>query len=298
VSEVEGEDSEEDLDVAGSLRQNVQMGSGAGNRFRASSGVGNLSGSGFRKGGLNSGIRGSGNGVRGLLRNKGVQGNKKNGFTSGNGFGGGNQGMSGIGFTSGWGNQANSGMTGYGSGNENIGGGWQGSGTVTGNAGNGYAGSGSGKIGGNWQGSGGRVPGNGYGLSSLGGQDRLFTSFLGPQSVLNINKGTPPIGNGYIHPLSGPSQAAYQVRPGIISPRDDGSLLDLINVSYEPFVLILAAVGAVLSFLLYQVIQTKGRRRGVRRAAGRNTNVEELTHVVVRGMGEIQNKFNGNKKEI
>ena len=54
-------------------------------------------------------------------------------------------------------------------------------------------------------------------------------------------------------------------------------------MSYEPFVLILAAVGAVLSFLLYQVIQTKGRRRGVRRAAGRNTNVEELTLVVVRG---------------
>ena len=114
-------------------------------------------------------------------------------------------------------------------------------------------------------------------------QDRLFTSILGPRSVLNTNKGTGPIGNGYIHPLSGPSQAAYQIRPGVLTPRVDGSFLDLINVSYEPFVLILAAGGAVLSFLLYQVILTKGRRKGFRRATGVTSNLEDIAQGVVKG---------------
>ena len=105
---------------------------------------------------------------------------------------------------------------------------------------------------------------NFHGLSP-GANDRLFSSnfpLFGPNSVLNINQGHGPIGNGFVHPLTGQAQSLYQVRPGIINPKDrQGSFLDLINTSYEPFVLILAAGGAVLSFLLYQVILTMGRRR-------------------------------------
>ena len=100
-------------------------------------------------------------------------------------------------------------------------------------------------------------PGGLYPVSGYSGpgrpQERIFTSFLGPRSVLNINKGTGPIGNGYVHPLSGPAQSFYQVRPGVFTPGKQGSFLDLINTSYEPFILLLAAGGAVLSFLLYQV---------------------------------------------
>ena len=124
--------------------------------------------------------------------------------------------------------------------------------------------------------------GMGQGVSSPGSQDRVFTSFLGPRSVLNINKGTGPIGNGFVHPLAGQALSSYQIRPGVLSPRDQGSLLDLINTSYEPFVLILAAGGAVLSFLLYQVILTKGRRRGFRR--GGRDHLTNMAQEVFKGL--------------
>ena len=45
-----------------------------------------------------------------------------------------------------------------------------------------------------------------------------------------------------------------------ISP-GQGSFLDLINTSYEPFIALLAAAGAVASFFLFQAINNAGRRR-------------------------------------
>ena len=54
----------------------------------------------------------------------------------------------------------------------------------------------------------------------------------------------------------------YSLKPGyVLSNRNKGSFLDLINISFEPFVLILAAGGAVLSFVLFQAIQSNGRRK-------------------------------------
>ena len=54
----------------------------------------------------------------------------------------------------------------------------------------------------------------------------------------------------------------YSLNPGyVMSTRNKGTFLDLINISFEPFVLILAAGGAVLSFVLFQAIQNNGRRK-------------------------------------
>ena len=47
----------------------------------------------------------------------------------------------------------------------------------------------------------------------------------------------------------------------LYSSPGQGSFLDLINTSYEPFIALLAAAGAVASFFLFQAINNAGRRR-------------------------------------
>ena len=85
-------------------------------------------------------------------------------------------------------------------------------------------------------------------------------SLFGPQSIFNINRGVSPIGFGVIHPLPPSLHSQYQVQPLLTHP-PRGSLFDLINTSYEPFLLILALGGAGLSFILYQAILNNGRRK-------------------------------------
>ena len=85
-------------------------------------------------------------------------------------------------------------------------------------------------------------------------------SLFGPESIFNINRGVSPIGFGVIHPLPPSLHSQYQVQP-LISHPTRGSIFDLINTSYEPFLLLLALAGAGLSFLLYQAIVNNGRRK-------------------------------------
>ena len=86
-------------------------------------------------------------------------------------------------------------------------------------------------------------------------------SLFGPESIFNINRGVSPIiGFGVIHPLPPALQSQYQLQPLLTHP-PRGSIFDLINTSYEPFILILALAGAGLSFLLYQAIVNNGRRK-------------------------------------
>ena len=85
-------------------------------------------------------------------------------------------------------------------------------------------------------------------------------SLFGPQSIFNINRGVSPIGFGVIHPLPPSVHSQYQVQPLLTHP-PRGSIFDLINTSYEPFLLLLALGGAGLSFILYQAILNNGRRR-------------------------------------
>ena len=59
-----------------------------------------------------------------------------------------------------------------------------------------------------------------------------------------------------------------QVRPAYFSTANKGSFFDLINTSYEPFVALLAAAGAVASFVLYQTILNTGKKRRRRRSGG------------------------------
>ena len=49
------------------------------------------------------------------------------------------------------------------------------------------------------------------------------------------------------------------MRPAYFSTANKGSFFDLINTSYEPFVALLAAAGAVASFVLYQTILNRGK---------------------------------------
>ena len=58
------------------------------------------------------------------------------------------------------------------------------------------------------------------------------------------------------------------MRPAYFSTVNKGSFFDLINTSYEPFVALLAAAGAVASFVLYQTILNTGKKRRRRRAGG------------------------------
>ena len=85
-------------------------------------------------------------------------------------------------------------------------------------------------------------------------------SLFGPESIFNINRGVSPIGFGVIHPLPPSLHSQYQVKP-LLSHPTRGSIFDLINTSYEPFLLILALGGAGLSFILYQAILNNGRRK-------------------------------------
>ena len=85
-------------------------------------------------------------------------------------------------------------------------------------------------------------------------------SLFGPNSIFNINRGVSPVGYGVIHPLPPSLIPYYKVRPVFASPTR-GSFFDLINTSYEPFLILLAAGGAALSFILYQAILNNGRRR-------------------------------------
>ena len=86
-------------------------------------------------------------------------------------------------------------------------------------------------------------------------------SLFGPQSIFNINRGVSPIGFGVIHPLPPSLHSHYQVQPPLLTRPARGSIFDLINTSYEPFLLILALGGAGLSFILYQAILNNGRRK-------------------------------------
>ena len=54
----------------------------------------------------------------------------------------------------------------------------------------------------------------------------------------------------------------------LYSSPGQGSFLDLINTSYEPFIALLAAAGAVASFFLFQAINNAGRRRRRRDTEG------------------------------
>ena len=58
------------------------------------------------------------------------------------------------------------------------------------------------------------------------------------------------------------------MRPAYFSTANKGSFFDLINTSYEPFVALLAAAGAVASFVLYQTILNTGKKRRRRQAGG------------------------------
>ena len=58
------------------------------------------------------------------------------------------------------------------------------------------------------------------------------------------------------------------MRPAYFSTANKGSFFDLINTSYEPFVALLAAAGAVASFVLYQTILNTGKKRRRRRSEG------------------------------
>ena len=58
------------------------------------------------------------------------------------------------------------------------------------------------------------------------------------------------------------------MRPAYFSTANKGSFFDLINTSYEPFVALLAAAGAVASFVLYQTILNTGKKRRRRRDGG------------------------------
>ena len=57
----------------------------------------------------------------------------------------------------------------------------------------------------------------------------------------------------------------YFYRPAYLFSNNNrvksSSFFDLINISYEPFIIGLAAIGAVLSFVLFQAIQNQGRRK-------------------------------------
>ena len=86
-------------------------------------------------------------------------------------------------------------------------------------------------------------------------------ALFGPQSIFNINRGVSPIGFGVIHPLPPSLQSQYQVQPPLLTTPSRGSIFDLINTSYEPFLLLLALGGAGLSFILYQAILNNGRRK-------------------------------------
>ena len=86
-------------------------------------------------------------------------------------------------------------------------------------------------------------------------------ALFGPQSIFNINRGVSPIGFGVIHPLPPSLHSHYQVQPPLLTRPARGSIFDLINTSYEPFLLILALGGAGLSFILYQAILNNGRRK-------------------------------------
>ena len=87
-------------------------------------------------------------------------------------------------------------------------------------------------------------------------------SFFGPNSIFNINRGSGPVGYGVVHPVPAVFQRLYTINPGyVLSNRNKGSFLNLINTSYEPFVAILALGGAILSFVLFQAIQQQGKRR-------------------------------------
>ena len=98
-------------------------------------------------------------------------------------------------------------------------------------------------------------------------------SLLGPDSILNINRGASPLGFGVIHPLPPTSLSYYKVRP-VLSTPPRGSFLDLINISYEPFLLLLAVGGAALSFILYQTILNNGRRK-------KRETWEDLEHFIL-----------------
>ena len=64
------------------------------------------------------------------------------------------------------------------------------------------------------------------------------------------------------------------MRPAYFSTVNKGSFFDLINTSYEPFVALLAAAGAVASFVLYQTILNTGKKRKRRRAGGSDQLME------------------------
>ena len=85
-------------------------------------------------------------------------------------------------------------------------------------------------------------------------------SLFGPNSIFNINRGVSPVGFGVVHPLPPALLSRYQVRPVLSTPAR-GSFFDLINTSYEPLLVLLAAGGAALSFILYQTIVNNGKRR-------------------------------------
>ena len=70
------------------------------------------------------------------------------------------------------------------------------------------------------------------------------------------------MGYGVVHPVPPVFQRLYTVSPGyVLSNRNRGTFLNLINTSYEPFVAILALGGAILSFVLYQEILRRGKKR-------------------------------------
>lgn len=90
----------------------------------------------------------------------------------------------------------------------------------------------------------------------------ILMSFFGPNSIFNINRGSGPVGYGVVHPVPPVFQRLYTVSPGyVLSNRNRGTFLNLINTSYEPFVAILALGGAILSFVLYQEILRRGKKR-------------------------------------
>ena len=72
------------------------------------------------------------------------------------------------------------------------------------------------------------------------------------------------------------------MRPAYFSTANKGSFFDLINTSYEPFVALLAAAGAVASFVLYQTILNTGKKRRRRRAGdGDQLMGEEWRNILI-----------------